>query len=292
MHVADDMESKMEGAAVKEENARLWEQLDEARGAESVLVLSMDQFLQEHGIKPDVEVGEGEPEELACAPPSRVCHSSPPPEEKFTFSPPPEGSTQPSRPSIIVATGTQRARAPPSPRPRPHPEPAVRSSPDPDWEVPGHKTRGAALYKESKRATREREREEKKRRVEEDTEFDEADLRLATVPGYEFDPKQRSFDMEELQPQPIIKKRAKKFVPPTKKDAKYWEARTKNTEASRRSKEAKRLKENQICLRTSFLEQENVRLEQEVEETLARVERARRENTRMRHRLTDCRAKK
>ena len=59
----------------------------------------------------------------------------------------------------------------------------MRSSPDPDWEVPGHKTRGAALYKESKRATREREREEKKRRVEEDTEFDEADLRLATVPG-------------------------------------------------------------------------------------------------------------
>ena len=51
MEVADEIESKMEGAAVKEENSRLWEQLEEARSAESLLVLSMDQFLQEHGIK-------------------------------------------------------------------------------------------------------------------------------------------------------------------------------------------------------------------------------------------------
>jgi len=282
MEVADEIESKMEGAAVKEENSRLWEQLEEARSAESLLVLSMDQFLQEHGIKPEGEVGEGEPEELACAPPARVCHSSPPPELSLAASPPPEGNLRPSRPSIIVSTGKLRSPAPS----------AVKSCSDPDWEVPRPKARGGALYKESKRVTRERAKLERKRRVEEETEFAEEDLRLATVPGLEFDPRQRAFDMEELQPQPIIKKRAKKFVPATKKDAKYWEARAKNTEASRRSKEAKRLKENQICLRTTFLEQENVRLEEEVAETLARVERVRRENSRMRQRVTECRVKK
>ncbi len=30
-------------------------------------------------------------------------------------------------------------------------------------------------------------------------------MALATVPGAEFDPRQRAFDMEELRPQPIIR---------------------------------------------------------------------------------------
>ena len=48
--------------------------------------------------------------------------------------------------------------------------------------------------------------------MEEETEFSAEDLSLATVPGLEFDPKQRSFDLEELKPQPIIKKRRKLFT--------------------------------------------------------------------------------
>ena len=36
---------------------------------------------------------------------------------------------------------------------------------------------------------------------------------MATVPGMDFDPKERAFDMDELRPQPIIKKRQKVFVP-------------------------------------------------------------------------------
>ena len=68
------------------------------------------------------------------------------------------------------------------------------------------------LYQESKRARLEREKEEKRRRLEEETEFSAEDLSLATVPGLEFDPKRRSFDLEELRPQPIIKKRSKLFV--------------------------------------------------------------------------------
>ena len=38
-----------------------------------------------------------------------------------------------------------------------------------------------------------------------DIEFSPEDLALATVPGYDFDPKHRSFHLEELRPQPIIR---------------------------------------------------------------------------------------
>ena len=48
--------------------------------------------------------------------------------------------------------------------------------------------------------------------MEEETEFSAEDLSLATVPGLDFDPKQRSFGFEELKPQPIIKKRRKMFT--------------------------------------------------------------------------------
>ena len=89
----------------------------------------------------------------------------------------------------------------------------------------------SGLYKESKRAIAEREKvkkfpfhfqistlhisifqEEKRRKLEEETEFSPEDLSLATIPGLNFDPKERSFDLEELRPQPIIKKRSKLFV--------------------------------------------------------------------------------
>ena len=77
-----------------------------------------------------------------------------------------------------------------------------------------------------------------------------------------FDPKTRKFEMEDLRPQPIIKKRKKIVVPEELKDEKYWEKREKNTEATRRSREAKRLKENQIVLRAAYLEKENEVLKQ------------------------------
>ena len=48
--------------------------------------------------------------------------------------------------------------------------------------------------------------------MEEETEFSAEDLSLATVPGLQFDPRQRSFGFEELKPQPIIKKRRKLFT--------------------------------------------------------------------------------
>merc|ERR1712179_833564 len=107
------------------------------------------------------------------------------------------------------------------------------SSKKPKIELP--KGENTFLYVESKRARLEREREERRRREEARIEF----------------------SMDELRPQPIIRKRRKSYVQPEKKDDKYWEKRNKNNVAARRSREARRLKENQISLRTAFLEQQN-----------------------------------
>lgn len=79
-----------------------------------------------------------------------------------------------------------------------------------------------------------------------------------------FDPSTRSFSQEELKPQPIIRKSRKTFVPPDNKDVKYWNRRKKNNVAAKRSREARRIKENQIALRASYLEQENVSLKAEI----------------------------
>ncbi|XP_064204091.1 D site albumin promoter binding protein a [Anguilla rostrata] len=94
---------------------------------------------------------------------------------------------------------------------------------------------------------------------------DPADLALSSVPGQEaFDPRRHRFSEEELKPQPMIKKARKMLVPDEQKDDKYWSRRYKNNEAAKRSRDARRLKENQISVRAAFLERENAALRQEV----------------------------
>lgn len=116
------------------------------------------------------------------------------------------------------------------------------------------------LYVESKRARLEREKEERRCREETSIEFSAEELALATIPGADFDPTRRHFNPDELRPQPIIRKRQKLYVDFEKKDDKYWEKRGKNNIAARRSREARRLKENQIALRTAYLEKQNAGL--------------------------------
>lgn len=72
----------------------------------------------------------------------------------------------------------------------------------------------------------------------------------------DFDPRTRAFSDEELKPQPMIKKSRKQFVPDEMKDDKYWARRRKNNMAAKRSRDARRMKENQIALRAGFLEKE------------------------------------
>uniref|UniRef100_A0A3P9PAK0 HLF transcription factor, PAR bZIP family member a n=1 Tax=Poecilia reticulata TaxID=8081 RepID=A0A3P9PAK0_POERE len=94
---------------------------------------------------------------------------------------------------------------------------------------------------------------------------DPADLALSSVPGQEmFDPRKRKFSAEELKPQPMIKKARKVFIPEDLKDDRYWARRRKNNVAAKRSRDARRLKENQIAIRAGFLEKENAALRVEV----------------------------
>ncbi|XP_008313054.1 TEF transcription factor, PAR bZIP family member a isoform X2 [Cynoglossus semilaevis] len=98
-------------------------------------------------------------------------------------------------------------------------------------------------------------------------EPDPTDLVLSSVPGGElFDPRKHKFTEDELKPQPMIKKAKKVFVPEEQKDEKYWQRRKKNNVAAKRSRDARRLKENQITVRAAFLERENVALRVEVAE--------------------------
>ncbi|PZC75913.1 hepatic leukemia factor isoform X7 [Helicoverpa armigera] len=83
--------------------------------------------------------------------------------------------------------------------------------------------------------------------------------------GRDFDPRTRAFSDEELKPQPMIKKSRKQFVPDDLKDDKYWARRRKNNMAAKRSRDARRMKENQIAMRAGYLEKENMGLRQEVE---------------------------
>lgn len=100
------------------------------------------------------------------------------------------------------------------------------------------------------------------------------------VPGQDFDPKSRQFSPEELRPQPMSKKSKKQvvrwltlgelellrqrcdfcaqYVPDDMKDDKYWARRRKNNMAAKRSRDARRVKENQIAMRAAFLEKEVV----------------------------------
>ncbi|XP_070493203.1 hepatic leukemia factor isoform X4 [Chironomus tepperi] len=93
-----------------------------------------------------------------------------------------------------------------------------------------------------------------------------ADSTFSMSSTRDFDPRTRAFSDEELKPSPMIKKSRKQFVPDEMKDDKYWARRRKNNMAAKRSRDARRMKENQIALRAGFLEKENMNLHREVEQ--------------------------
>ncbi|XP_073973040.1 PAR bZIP family member Pdp1 isoform X2 [Rhodnius prolixus] len=107
----------------------------------------------------------------------------------------------------------------------------------------------------------------------------ESTLSFASSSRDAFDPRTRAFSDEELKPQPMVKKSRKQFVPEGLKDEKYWARRRKNNMAAKRSRDARRMKENQIALRAGFLEKENLGLRQE-------MDRLKKENLALRDRLS------
>jgi len=208
-------------------------------------VMNMEEFLAENNIKMDI-MEERSPEpiqtiEVPVYSPSSFLDSPQPSPQ----SPPTSDIKPPQRPSIIMAPKREHTA-----------ETKKEILP---------KGENTFLYAESKRAKLEREKEERRRKLEVELDFAPEDLALATVPGLDFDPKERAFDMDELRPQPIIKKRQKLFVPDENKDDRYWDKREKNNVAARRSREARRLKENQIALRAAYLEKENKVLKKELD---------------------------
>ena len=50
------------------------------------------------------------------------------------------------------------------------------------------------------------------------------------------------------------------------KDEKYWQRRRKNNVAAKRSRDARRSKENTIAIRASFLEKQNDNLQKQLED--------------------------
>lgn len=59
------------------------------------------------------------------------------------------------------------------------------------------------------------------------------------------------------------------------KDQAYWERRRKNNEAAKKSRDARRAKEDEIAIRAAFLERENLQLRLELASLKNEIERLR-----------------
>lgn len=231
-------------------------------------VMNIEEFLAENNLQVDNRSNNGsetspEPEELSCASPTSVTYSDH--GQRQTYSE--QRQTSHAHGPVSPPT-TLEHRVPiinvPSPATRPSIIVSTKENSQKQNLLP--KGGNEFLYTESKRAKLEREKEERRRRIEVDIDFAPEDLALATVPGADFDPRERAFDVDELRPQPIIRKRPKIFVVENAKDDKYWNKRCKNNVAARRSREARRLKENQIALRAAYLERENSGLKKDLKD--------------------------
>jgi len=217
-------------------------------------VMNMEDFLAENNIKMDImQERSPEPIEVNRYSPSAFMGSPESPQSPCEIKPQP-------RPSIIMAPQNTNSDEPLF-------QIIYSGAPIEMKKETVLKGENTFLYAESKRAKLEREKEERRRKFEVEVDFAPEDLALATIPGMDFNPKERAFDIDELRPQPIIRKRKKLFVADDSKDDKYWDKRVKNNIAARRSREARRLKENQIALRAAFLEKENKVLQRELDDS-------------------------
>jgi hypothetical protein len=67
------------------------------------------------------------------------------------------------------------------------------------------------------------------------------------------------------------KRRSKHPMPEDSKDEKYWRRRAKNNEAAKRSREAKRMKEDEVLHKVEGLESENAMLRRKLEEAKSEI---------------------
>ncbi|XP_065576599.1 thyrotroph embryonic factor-like isoform X1 [Artemia franciscana] len=99
----------------------------------------------------------------------------------------------------------------------------------------------------------------------------DVDLSMSSYCSSSFDPRYTTFCDDDLKPQPLTKKSKKQvrapkdYVPNEMKDERYWARRRKNNMAAKRSRDARRMKENQVAIRATILEKENASLKAEIE---------------------------
>ncbi|CBY19316.1 unnamed protein product [Oikopleura dioica] len=88
--------------------------------------------------------------------------------------------------------------------------------------------------------------------------------------GQQISPQQ--ITKKEDSKEPLIKPKGKKRpVPQSQKDELYWERRRKNNLAAKRSRESRRLRDNQTTLRTGFLESENMELREKINQVRSEI---------------------
>ncbi|XP_059693625.1 D site-binding protein-like [Haemorhous mexicanus] len=196
-----------------------------AGGGPELEYVDLDEFLREHGLPPPSPPRSPEPER---GPPPQIV-AAPLCRDRSSPNAPPRARGVP--PLGIRPLSRQPAPYRDSPAPDRDGNPAAPRSPGPPPGPPGGRGGGAG----------------------------------GGVPGGgPFDPRRLRFSQEELRPQPIARKARKVHVPEEQKDEKYWSRRSRNNAAAKRSRDARRLKENQISVRAAFLERENAALRLEV----------------------------
>jgi hypothetical protein len=87
-----------------------------------------------------------------------------------------------------------------------------------------------------------------------------------------------SMSNEPLSPmdaQSRKRKRRSQPIPEDCKDDAYWERRKRNNESAKRSREMRRMKEQQTTMRVIYLEQDNLRLKTEVDMLRSELEKVR-----------------
>ncbi|CAH1783968.1 unnamed protein product [Owenia fusiformis] len=81
--------------------------------------------------------------------------------------------------------------------------------------------------------------------------------------------------LDDLDNSSMPPKKRTQSVPDQMKDGAYWDKRKKNNESAKRSRDQRRMKEEQIAMRVVFLEQENLQLRTEVSLLKSEIEKLR-----------------
>lgn len=102
-----------------------------------------------------------------------------------------------------------------------------------------------------------------------------SDMQKATVTSSTMSPGGEDVQRYSMVHSQIPPKKRALAVPLELKDDTYWDKRQKNNDSAKRSREARRMKEEQIAMRVVYLEQDNLQLRTEVSLLKSEIEKLR-----------------